>query len=105
MTSLRWQVFLLVLAAIAIPSGAKITVSSNGIGVQVLPVKSAPKKKKSTPSFCEDDTCNASDSGKPACGDKHADCAQRAKNGECESNSNFMLEQCKESCFVCGHNW
>lgn len=101
---------MLLLALAVIPSSGKNTVATNGINVQVGKQKAASPKKKEALSFCDDDTCNTSfnakddNKSKAACVDKHADCAQRAKKGECDTNSDFMLKECKESCFVCGEN-
>jgi len=35
------------------------------------------------------------------CEDKHEMCSEWSLVGECDSNPNFMLEQCKESCRIC----
>lgn len=103
MASLR-QALLLLLSTCVIPVSAKVTVNSGGgnIQVKVLKAPSTPKKKAAPKSWlCEaDGTCSKAAS----CVDQHADCGVRASKGECETNGKFMLEQCKESCFVCGTN-
>lgn len=37
----------------------------------------------------------------PACADEHNDCAQWAKDGECQANADYMEEACPKSCRKC----
>lgn len=96
---------LLLLATLVVTISGKVIVNSNSGNIQVKVAKAPPKKKPaecSATQLLDDGTCHDGANTDGRCADQHAECRMRASKGECETNGNFMLKQCKESCFVCG---